>query len=233
MSNYKRCAPTIAAMEEDSSSTAPTISKKRKTTAHQNLQSSNSSLGNFPDITVSPENSLNFPGTVVSGEFHSDRSPVLSCCSSNSAVRTGEFVKELNTTPLDPQPQTKGFETVDSSCYNFKSFSLLSEFSGDSEETTTFAAKSSVAAKMPPKEEIEEFFAIAEKYEQKRFAEKYNFDIVTDMPLEGRYQWVRLHWICHEWKIMSERERERILVFIERELKYEGIGTTTEFVARV
>jgi hypothetical protein len=30
----------------------------------------------------------------------------------------------------------------------------------------------SLAAKTPPKAEIEEFFAIAEKYEQKRFAEK-------------------------------------------------------------
>lgn len=28
------------------------------------------------------------------------------------------------------------------------------------------------AKNMPPKEEIEEFFAMAEKYEQKRFAEK-------------------------------------------------------------
>lgn len=58
----------------------------------------------------------------------------------------------------------------------------LSEFSGDSEEiTTVFPAKSSTAAiehrkspavKTAPKEEIEEFFAMAEKYEQKRFAEK-------------------------------------------------------------
>ena len=45
-----------------------------------------------------------------------------------------------------------------------------------------FTAKSSTAAakeqrqfpttKMPPTAEIEEFFAMAEKYEQKRFAEK-------------------------------------------------------------
>jgi len=58
----------------------------------------------------------------------------------------------------------------------------LSEFSGDSEETKTVCpAKSSTAvskhrrspvATMAPKEEIEEFFAMAEKCEQKRFAEK-------------------------------------------------------------
>ncbi|TKY59105.1 Cyclin-dependent kinase inhibitor 7 [Spatholobus suberectus] len=186
MGECKRCALTIAAMEEASSS-EPTISKKRKTTANSansfelQLRSSNTQQW-FPDTTVSAEASVNSAGTVVSGEFCSDRS----CCSSS-------YVKELHTTPLDLQ--TKGFETVDSTNRNFKSFSLSSEFSGDSEESTLFPAKSSAARKVktPPKAEIEEFFAMAEKYEQKRFAEKYNFDIVRDMPLEGRYQWVRLH----------------------------------------
>ncbi|XP_031091897.1 cyclin-dependent kinase inhibitor 7-like isoform X1 [Ipomoea triloba] len=48
------------------------------------------------------------------------------------------------------------------------------------------------AGNKPPAAEIEEFFTAAEKYEQKRFQEKYNYDIVKDVPLEGRYQWVRL-----------------------------------------
>ncbi|KAK6120973.1 hypothetical protein DH2020_045283 [Rehmannia glutinosa] len=52
---------------------------------------------------------------------------------------------------------------------------------------------SASAPKTPPAAELEEFFAEAEKYVQKRFAEKYNYDIVKDVPLEGRYQWVRLH----------------------------------------
>ncbi|XP_028777093.1 cyclin-dependent kinase inhibitor 7-like [Neltuma alba] len=77
----------------------------------------------------------------------------------------------------------------------------LNEFYGDSEEMTVFPVKSSTeasehrkfaATKMAPEEEIEEFFAMAEKYEQKRFAEKYNYDIVKDMPLQGKYEWVRL-----------------------------------------
>lgn len=53
---------------------------------------------------------------------------------------------------------------------------MLSEFSGDSEESTMFPAKITSAAvrnvKTPPEAEIEEFFAMAEKYEQKRFSEK-------------------------------------------------------------
>ncbi|OIV93275.1 hypothetical protein TanjilG_23116 [Lupinus angustifolius] len=155
----KRCA----VMEIVSSN----VSKRRKTSS------------------TSPENSVNSAGTVVSGEFRSDRYPLSSC---SSAVKSGEgeVVKELNTTPLDPEVQSKGLETV-STHLNFKSYSLLSEFCGDSEETMKRSLK------MPPKEEIEEFLAVAEKYEQKRFSEKYNFDIATDMPLEGRYQWVRLN----------------------------------------
>jgi len=59
--------------------------------------------------------------------------------------------------------------------FRFWLFSLLSEFSGDSEESAMIPAKSSAAVlkvKTPPKAEIEEFFAMAEKYEQKRFTEK-------------------------------------------------------------
>ncbi|KAK1402579.1 Cyclin-dependent kinase inhibitor [Heracleum sosnowskyi] len=66
----------------------------------------------------------------------------------------------------------------------------------ESSETTTKKAKFSTSlaavAKMPSTEEIEEFLAAAEKHEQRRFAEKYNYDIVKDVPLEGRYQWVCL-----------------------------------------
>ncbi|PIN00666.1 hypothetical protein CDL12_26829 [Handroanthus impetiginosus] len=51
----------------------------------------------------------------------------------------------------------------------------------------------SAAKSKPSAAELEEFFSAAEKYVQKRFSEKYNYDIVKDVPLEGRYQWVRLH----------------------------------------
>ncbi|ESW12590.1 hypothetical protein PHAVU_008G125600 [Phaseolus vulgaris] len=43
---------------------------------------------------------------------------------------------------------------------------------------------------IPPAHELEEFFSYAEKQQQKMFMEKYNFDIVNDVPLPGRYEWV-------------------------------------------
>ncbi|MCI22573.1 cyclin-dependent kinase inhibitor 3-like [Trifolium medium] len=37
---------------------------------------------------------------------------------------------------------------------------------------------------------MDEFFALAEKQQQAIFMEKYNFDVVNDVPLPGRYEWV-------------------------------------------
>ncbi|KAM7265650.1 hypothetical protein ACFE04_003333 [Oxalis oulophora] len=45
---------------------------------------------------------------------------------------------------------------------------------------------------MPSELEIDDFFAKAEKEIQQKFIQKYNFDIVKEQPLEGRYEWVKL-----------------------------------------
>ncbi|XP_074302755.1 uncharacterized protein LOC141634509 [Silene latifolia] len=45
---------------------------------------------------------------------------------------------------------------------------------------------------MPFESEIDEFFSSAEKNLQKRFSDKYNFDVVKDVSLEGRYEWVQI-----------------------------------------
>lgn len=44
----------------------------------------------------------------------------------------------------------------------------------------------------PTLHEMEDFFAAAEAREQKRFTERYNYDPVNDLPLPGRYEWMRL-----------------------------------------
>ncbi|XP_030523319.1 cyclin-dependent kinase inhibitor 7-like [Rhodamnia argentea] len=40
--------------------------------------------------------------------------------------------------------------------------------------------------------EIEAYLSAMEKGQQRRFAEKYNYDVVNDVPLEGRYEWIPL-----------------------------------------
>ncbi|KAI3446006.1 hypothetical protein Pfo_002671 [Paulownia fortunei] len=110
--------------------------------------------------------------------------------------------------------QSEGFETENSTsidCLFSREATPTSELYGDSEQVFVQYSSStskkklstpratprqkipaSVAENMPSAAELEEFFEAAEKYEQKRFAEKYNYDIVKDVPLEGKYQWVRL-----------------------------------------
>ncbi|KAF8392029.1 hypothetical protein HHK36_022369 [Tetracentron sinense] len=45
---------------------------------------------------------------------------------------------------------------------------------------------------IPTTHEMDEFFAGAEQQQQRLFIEKYNFDPVNDLPLPGRYEWVRV-----------------------------------------
>ncbi|KAL7094502.1 hypothetical protein ACP275_11G107300 [Erythranthe tilingii] len=58
-------------------------------------------------------------------------------------------------------------------------------------ETTT-RRRSTAAEKMPSEAELEQFFAAAENNLHKQFTNKYNYDIVKDQPLEGRYEWIRI-----------------------------------------
>ncbi|CAM8926661.1 unnamed protein product [Rhodiola kirilowii] len=59
-------------------------------------------------------------------------------------------------------------------------------------ESQSIASTRSVVYEAPTAEEIEEFFSAAEKIEAQRFKEKYNYDIVNDVPVEGRFQWSRV-----------------------------------------
>ncbi|CAI9786324.1 unnamed protein product [Fraxinus pennsylvanica] len=120
-----------------------------------------------------------------------------------------DFVKEnLSSSDL----KTDGYETEISVPINnvySRETSPTREIYGDSEKslmvflpqskkkepsspTNSRQIISSADGKMPSAKELEEFFAAEEKYQQQLFAEKYNYDVVNDVPLEGRYEWVRL-----------------------------------------
>ncbi|KAF3320681.1 cyclin-dependent kinase inhibitor 1-like protein [Carex littledalei] len=60
-------------------------------------------------------------------------------------------------------------------------------------ETGEKSRRRSTVDKMPSQIEIDEFFTVAEKAVRDRFTSKYNFDVEKEMPLEGRYEWVRLN----------------------------------------
>ncbi|KAK3133533.1 hypothetical protein QOZ80_6AG0537710 [Eleusine coracana subsp. coracana] len=54
--------------------------------------------------------------------------------------------------------------------------------------------KKAKKGRSPPKGEVEAFLAAAERESSHalRFATKYNYDVVKDAPMDGRYEWVRV-----------------------------------------
>lgn len=54
-------------------------------------------------------------------------------------------------------------------------------------------SRSAFLENIPSASEIEEFFTRAEQQQQRWFIEKYNFDVINDEPLPGRYEWVRVN----------------------------------------
>ncbi|XP_023530133.1 cyclin-dependent kinase inhibitor 7-like [Cucurbita pepo subsp. pepo] len=152
--------------------------------------------------SVSRLEKRNSVGVVAGGEmsdgFSADQFPV-SCSSGNDCGKATGLKDAVKFEDLEP---TKSFETVESTRVNGiqRESTPTSDLHGESDVMDTLAKsfltekqkRTDRPMKTPPIFEIEDFFAEAEKYEQKRFSEKYNFDIVMDVPLEGRYQWIRL-----------------------------------------
>ncbi|MFQ6662496.1 hypothetical protein Gotur_030325 [Gossypium turneri] len=137
-----------------------------------------------------------------------DHDDDVSCCSSNIGSSDKRIIQL-------PDLEVESMEVETSTHLNFRERSLFSVSSVNSSrrETTPSSElraepealdstsrqseansrRRSTAEKMPTEAELEEFFAAAEKKVKQQFAEKYNYDIVKDEPLEGRYQWVRLN----------------------------------------
>lgn len=115
-----------------------------------------------------------------------------------------KVISEIQVQNPKVESYAKGYETDISKlvkCRFSRETTLSSEISADTDELESSTATKPPAASlrrrnpvanMPPAAEIEAFFSAAEKDDQKRFAEKYNYDVQKDVPLEGRYQWVRL-----------------------------------------
>ncbi|XP_021679767.2 cyclin-dependent kinase inhibitor 7 isoform X2 [Hevea brasiliensis] len=145
-----------------------------------------------PDKTISPGTGVFLADDLCTGDSTSSR-----CSNGESSLVVKD---DLRFTDLE----AKSFETESSNCIDnkFRETTPSSEFyvdSGDMDPKAAVEGKTCrknfpvVKTEMPTQAEIDEFFAAAEKEEQKRFAEKYNYDIAKDVPLEGgRYQWLCL-----------------------------------------
>ncbi|KAI3452033.1 hypothetical protein Pfo_008698 [Paulownia fortunei] len=150
-----------------------------------------------PENSASPASSGNSTCESVSS------GPVLaSCCSSS---RSSELAKESSKFADLEQENEVTLEFFATSAGHSVDFrdrrektpsSEVQAESGELESTArpreSNSRRCSTAEKMPTEAELEEFFFAAEKNLQKQFVDKYNYDIVKDEPLEGRYEWVQI-----------------------------------------
>ncbi|XP_073290779.1 cyclin-dependent kinase inhibitor 6-like isoform X2 [Primulina huaijiensis] len=136
------------------------------------------------------ENSVSYAASVASG-----------CCadndddSSGGVTESGGVSPDLEDIVVLQCESSDGEISMAINCRIDNESTPTSETRGDSKQSSlesTPHAASPHRTSASSTAEIEEFFAEAEKYEQKRFAEKYNYDIAKDVPLEGKYEWVPL-----------------------------------------
>ncbi|CAL0314416.1 unnamed protein product [Lupinus luteus] len=161
-------------------STAP-ASKRRKINDTNEEKKKSSSNGRKSGATiVSPvtEEGCSSPT--------SDEELPASCCSSNRSVDEEEMKL------LDLEVESAQVETSTCNCGEQTERRTMSLRENSQEAETNSHRSYSTVQTMPTELELEEFFTTAEKDIQKRFQDKYNYDIVEDVPLEGRYEWFQL-----------------------------------------
>ncbi|KAG6386860.1 hypothetical protein SASPL_152037 [Salvia splendens] len=119
-----------------------------------------------------------------------------SCCTSNGSgdltKETSKFVDLEDNEDTVEVLTTSAGDSLD--CRERSETTPVREARGESGELESIREpdprRHSAEMKMPSEAELEEFFAAAEKNIQQKFIDKYNYDIVKDQPLEGRYEWV-------------------------------------------
>lgn len=168
-------AQAALAMDEATTS-SPKTSKRRKI---------NNRKFSTPTIFPQPEKEEKSSGDISDEEFPA------SCCSSNGSVQLDEErIKSLDLEVESAQVETS---TCNHSEEEFQRREMSRSRSNEFESMETNSNRPISSPKnMPTEFELEEFFSAAEKNIQRKFQEKYNYDIVKDVPLEGRYEWVQL-----------------------------------------
>lgn len=112
------------------------------------------------------------------------------CRSDAAEVIGGDHVPEVSASNSGSGPDRERRETTPSSRADGEVSDLESDLAGQKGAQQRPAATSADRLVMPPAAEIEAFFKAAEEARAKRFAAKYNFDVVRGVPLDGgRFEW--------------------------------------------
>lgn len=113
------------------------------------------------------------------GEDLPPRNSPNSAFSSATTEKDGEILESSNCNGIDSARRARR-EAKHSSAERLEA--------GYLESTARVTTTSTITT--PPTAEIEEFFSAAERDQALRFADKYNYDVINDVPLNGRFRWV-------------------------------------------
>ncbi|ESQ47985.1 hypothetical protein EUTSA_v10021551mg [Eutrema salsugineum] len=193
-----KCKRDAKELEASSESVSPLKKKKLDNSSSTDSRDVILPVPSSSSVALSTESA---PGgcSVTSAVEDDDKS--LSICSGCFNSESNQIAKKSPTCVVDLEAhQISETESLTFIISNFrKEENPVSEALGETTEIESPSAtdrddrrKPGEVGKSPTPAEIEEFFSELENEEKKRFIEKYNFDIVNDKPLEGRYKWDRL-----------------------------------------
>ncbi|KAM7271145.1 hypothetical protein ACFE04_030359 [Oxalis oulophora] len=95
----------------------------------------------------------------------------------------GVVAKDRSTRESTPCSLIRDPEKIETPCSTTKEKTSASNFR---------RVQSDELRHMPTTRELDEFFSAAEQEQQRLFIDKYNFDIVNDLPLPGRFEWSKV-----------------------------------------
>ncbi|KAK1410263.1 hypothetical protein QVD17_36798 [Tagetes erecta] len=156
---------------------------KRRKLCNQRFKSHSSTFGEAKTVDCEMKEKR-YERCEVAGNGRSSSAPASYCCSTSS--RTIEHMKVSDLEEI-VKP-----ETTTARCNSDGIESKTTAMKQSTTMSSTSGRKVSPAGKMPPEDELEEFFAAAQEDLNERFKNKYNYDIVNNIPLKGRYEWIKV-----------------------------------------
>ncbi|KAI3799038.1 hypothetical protein L1987_34326 [Smallanthus sonchifolius] len=176
----------MAMMTEETADNSGAV--KRRKLSNEKLRSPSSTFVEVETKTIDYEKRNDCCASSRSGGVPA------SCCSSTGAMGKlkGSDLEEIVETGTHARYNLDGSRSTPRGEFNTEPGELESTAMKQSVVTNNSCRTVLPAEKMPPEAELEEFFAAAQEGLNERFKNKYNYDIVNDIPLKGRFEWIQL-----------------------------------------
>ncbi|XP_073016854.1 cyclin-dependent kinase inhibitor 6-like [Primulina eburnea] len=168
---------------------AETVGKKRKLRLEELEDLPASSSFQLKTRRLADATPVNLPSSAC--ESAGSYGALGSSCSSNGSSDPAKVQEEKDGVTVDQFLVTANGGTSDRRERSETSYEIQVKSMARPNESTD-PRRRFTGGKMPSDDDLEEFFSSAEKNLQKQFIDKYNYDVVKDEPLEGRFEWVQI-----------------------------------------